>query len=476
VLRRYFLVLLFVIVLVAPFALKAMQRAPGPAEQPDALQLVIVTPNVESIRREFADAFSAWHQAHFNRPVHLDYRLIGGASDIVRYFESSKASLLEQQGTFRIDIAWGGGDVLFNRLKRSGILESVRLPDDVIRFAFPRPSLNGVMLLDAAQGTWYGTALSSFGICYNRDVCRYLGMNDPVSWNDLADPRYQRWLALADPTRSSAANAAFMTVVEKAMLDASTAGKSEDDGWAAGMGLIRQISANARLFTDAGSSVPGVVAAGDAAAGMVIDFHGRSEVDAVGEDRMGYVEPAGATTLSPDPIAVIKGAEHRELAIRFIEFVLSGPGQRLWITRAGAPGGPKLQSLRRLPVAPAVYADQRNFTDHVDPFGGNFGFTTSARRKQTFVVLARLIQLSCIDLLDELRATRQSIIQAQRPDLDRQLGTFPFDQQEAIRRGALWDRSSPLARLELERAWKEEFRAEYRRLQDAARQGSHARN
>src|SRR5204863_10080842 len=134
-------------------------------------------------------------------------------------------------------------------------------------------------------------------------ICKYLGTGDPRTWKDLADPRYYRWLVLADPTRSSAANAAFMTVVEKAMIDAPPSGKSEDRGWADGMGLIRMISDNARHFTDAGSSVPGVIAGGDAAAGMVIDFHGRSEVDAVGEDRLGYVEPLGATILSADPIA-----------------------------------------------------------------------------------------------------------------------------------------------------------------------------
>src|SRR5207244_683706 len=176
-------------------------------------------------------------------------------------------------------------------------------------------------------------------------------------------------------------------------LPASRAGKPEDQGWAAGMGLIRLISSNARLFTDAGSSVPGIVASGDAAAGMVIDFHGRSEVDAVGEDRLGYIEPAGETTLSPDPIAVVKGAEHQELAMQLVEFVLSEQGQKLWIVRADAPGGPRSQSLRRLPIAPSVYMDPSNFTDRVDPYSQNLGFASSATRTKTFRILAKLIEL-----------------------------------------------------------------------------------
>jgi hypothetical protein len=161
-----------------------------------------------------------------------------------------------------------------------------------------------------------------------------------------------------------------------------------------------------------------------------------------------------------------------ELAIRFVEFVLSEHGQRLWIARAGAPGGPMHQSLRRMPIAPLVYADQRNFTDHVDPFGQQLGFPTSSARKSTFRILAKLIELSCIDPLDELRETRRAIVEAKRGDLEAKLGTFPFDQQEAIRRGAEWDRATPLGRLELERKWKEAFREEYRRLREAAKTGA----
>ena len=57
-----------------------------------------------------------------------------------------------------------------------------------------------------------------------------------------------------------------MIVVEKAMADAAARGESEDVGWARGMGTIRQMAANARMFTDSGSAQPGVVASGDAAA------------------------------------------------------------------------------------------------------------------------------------------------------------------------------------------------------------------
>ena len=56
----------------------------------------------------------------------------------------------------------------------------------------------------------------------------------------------------------------------------------EDDheqGWRNGMNLIKIISANARYFTDSASKVTKDTASGNAAAGMCIDFYGRSEAE-----------------------------------------------------------------------------------------------------------------------------------------------------------------------------------------------------
>jgi ABC-type Fe3+ transport system substrate-binding protein len=468
--KRYIFVILFFIVLITPFVLKRLYgRAVERGPRADALRLIIVTPHVEGIRREFAEAFSDWHQRNFGRPVFVDYRLYGGTSEIVRYFESARDSVFARQGTYKIDLVWGGGDYLFDRqLKRPGFLEPIKLSEETMRRVFPNQEFNGIPLYDLQDGTWWGTALSSFGICYNKHVCAYLGAGEPQTWSDLRDPRFSSWLVMADPTRSSSAKQAFMTVVERAMVDAVEAGKSEDEGWAVGMGLIRQMAANARFFTDASSTVPGVIGSGDAAAGMTIDFYGRSQVQAIGEHRMGYVEPRGATAINPDPIAVVRGAEHKDVAIRFVEFVLSDEGQRLWNVRAGAPGGPRLTSLRRLPISPSVYRDMSSFTDPVNPYAETVAFHTDNRRKGTFTILGELIQMSCIDVLDELRETRRAIVEAGREDLDAKLGMFPFDQAEAMRRAERWKNANPVERLKLQREWTEEFRKEYRLLREQA--------
>src|SRR3954470_8387833 len=121
--KRYIFLTLFFIVLVTPLLL-----APARPKR-SGLRLVVITPHVEGIKREFADAFSAWHQQHFGQPVQMDYRVYGGASEIVRFFKSSQP-LFDRVGTYGIDMVWGGGTYLFDvQLKREGFLQPLKLPD-----------------------------------------------------------------------------------------------------------------------------------------------------------------------------------------------------------------------------------------------------------------------------------------------------------------------------------------------------------
>jgi spermidine/putrescine-binding protein len=237
------------------------------------------------------------------------------------------------------------------------------------------------------------------------------------------------------------------------------------------MGLIRQIAANARGFAAAASELPSAVSSGDAAASMAIDFYARSQIAAVGADRLGYVEPQGATMITPEPIALVQGAPHAEVARRFIEFVLSEAGQRLWITRPG-PGETPEMALQRLPVMPAVYDNPVNFTEFVNPYQVAGGFNTDPGRRRAFGVMDELVALCCIELLTDLRETRKAIVESSRAAaLDARLGVFPIDQAAAqagenVHRGML--KGQPEGWLRLQREWRRQFRQEYLQLRRAA--------
>lgn len=469
---RYTLAILFVTVLLAPIVMRwAIGRQERITPPKDALELIIIAVHNEPIRREFEEAFSAWHQAHFSQPVDINYLTFGGASDMRRTLDARSETSFARTGSYDIDLAWGGGDTLFDTILRPH-LEGIALDPQLIKDIFPQPTIAGLRLYEGSNPPlWFGTALASFGIGYNIDVVHYLGVPQPKTWRDLADPRYRNWILLADPTRSSTARTMFMVIVERAMADAAAAMRSADDGWAQGMGLVRQICANARSFSDSANLLPTQVANGEVAGAMTIDFYARSQMQAINEGRMGYVEPANATVINPDPIGMLKGAPHRELAKRFVEFVLSEQGQRLFDTKAGKPGGPKLSTLRRLPIRQSVYADMHDFADPVNPFEQASTFNTSRDRTKTFGIIGELVQASCMDLLIELRQTRDEILASKRSrELDAMLGKFPFNQAEALRRLDQYQKANALERLQLMQTWTQQFRDEYASLRRMAQE------
>jgi iron(III) transport system substrate-binding protein len=474
---RYVLLLLVLLVLTLPFIF----RRPTNSDQPAAARpgasdaLVIITPHLETVRRKFGKAFSQWYAQKYHRAVSIEYLSFGGG-DIIRYFQASEAAY-QRSGSYNIDIVWGGSDSMFNDVLKNKYLDKVTLDPTAMAATFPQADIGGVPLYDpdSVNGPrWFGAALSSFGILFNRDLLKFLRLPEPRTWSDLADPRYQGWIELADPTRSASAKTALMVIVEREMQTASQQHRPEVDGWARGMGLIRQIVANARGFTSAANELPGVVSSGDAAAAMAIDFYARAQIAAVGSGRIGYVEPQGATAVTPEPIALARGAPHSDTARRFIEFVLSETGQRLWITKAGKGETPEM-SLQRLPIMPSVYDHPVNFTEFSNPYRIVGGFNTQPSRRAALGLMDELVALCCIDLLTDLRATRRQITESARAaELDAQLGTFPID-QAASRAGmevhGRMLKGKPQDWLTLQRQWRQQFRQEYRELQRAAAQG-----
>jgi hypothetical protein len=124
--------------------------------------------------------------------------------------------------------------------------------------------------------------------------------------------------------------------------------------------------------------------------------------------------PAGGTTLSPDPIALMRGAPNREIAVAFIEYVMSMEGQKLWNFKPGTPGGPEHYALRRLPVRRDYYAQEawRGYRSdpEVNPYAGetplvyNAAWTGSLFREMSFV-----IRVMAIDTHGELAAAWKAI-------------------------------------------------------------------
>ena len=119
-------------------------------------------------------------------------------------------------------------------------------------------------------------------------------------------------------------------------------------------------------------------------------------------------------------------------------------------------------------LQPGHYVHRKRHSDARIPFRAHEVFSC-LQRVATFTILGELIEFSCMDLLDDLRATRIAIEKSPKAtELRAKLAHFPFDQAEAIRRAKKWSSASPADQLRLQRQWTSEFREEYRLLREEA--------
>lgn len=486
--------------------------------------LVIISPHNEAIRYEFSRAFGEHYRAKTGRTVRIDWRSVGGTSEIARYLQgeyynafqrewtaagrpwtaavaasftsakptdpAAREAFLASNAGIGIDLFFGGGAYDFIVQARAGTLVDSGVvaahPEWFTDASIPL-SVSGEPFYDP-EGRWIGTCLSSFGICYNSDSLRRLGVETlPASWTDLGNPRFFKQVALADPTKSGSIAKAFEMLIQQQMQEVVGANPSPTDeqlaaGWARGLQLIFRASANARYFADAAGKVPMDVSLGDAAIGMCIDFFGRFQSEAVkvgdAPSRLQYFTPVGGSSVGVDPIGLLRGAPNPALAREFITFVLSIEGQKLWNFRVGAPGGPVRYALRRLPVRKELYAPE--FTaDRSDPtvfpYEEAKAFTYhEAWTGPLFSALRFLIRVSCLDPHDEQVAAWKALVAANFPP--RATATFldvsaiDYPTAKTVIRPALRG-STPLAEVELARTLGERFRAQYREAERLAKLG-----
>lgn len=582
----------------ATVALPFLARRPAAETEewkPGDPELVIISPHNEAIRYEFGEGFSRWHQARYGRPVKVDWRVIGGTSEISRYLTSSfiaaarawwtsqgrswlpgaGESLIDRrfpvdappeisrradeseeswrrrteaeharwrelrelytrfrstddpsQISAKIDLFFGGGDYDHLKAHGEGLTVAPWPPESPPPDLFTDSRGREIIPARIAGETWrtptmFGNAVATFGICYNLDRLRDLGIErPPTNWSDLTDPRYFRQIGVADPTKSGSIAKAFELIIHQQCHEAvRAAGFSEEDidrfereiaaarlppgelppgvpadyqraierGWENGIRLIQKIGANARYFTDSAGKVPIDVSMGAAAAGIAIDFYGRFQAQTTrspdGRERMGFVAPAGGTGVSSDPISLLRGAPNRQIAIRFIEFVLSEDGQKLWTYRPGTPGGPIKYALRRIPVRrtffpsedPEIQAAHKqhmqyaadNLADpQINPYALAERFTYRPRWTAShFGVHRDLVRAMCLNASEELQRAWKAVISHGEPV--RQAAALSMIARLPDRPEPLTWRSAPrlvreYSRLDYMREWTVFYRASYR--------------
>jgi len=409
--------------------------------------VVIVTPHPEEIRTEFAAAFDDWHRARFGSGTRLEWRDVGGSGEAQRFVMSEFAA---KPGGIGIDVFFGGGPEPFLALAEKGLLERHVLSPEAAG-GLGR-EVNGLEIHDG-EGRWHGACLSSFGILRNARVEAWAGLPAARRWEDLANPRLLGWVGAGDPRLSGTMNNMY-----EAYLQAF--------GWERGWSLLARVAGNVRQFDRLSSSTAKEAMLGQVACAFCIDYYAFVQMAAAGGTNMAFVLPEDFVSVSPDGIAVLRGAPHATAAGRFMDFVMGEEGQRLWMLPAGHPQGPRRNTLLRLPVRPGLY--DRFASDspiRVRPFEVHSGFRYNARLANSRRDIVRsMFGALYVDVLEDLvRAWRRLVELGVPEDAAREFGSVPMGEAEALAlaKGA-W--ASPLERNRLKTRWQQEARDRYARL------------
>lgn len=540
--KKLGILLLLAIVIAIPFIFKKSGGSfSGVADE----TLVILTAHNEAVRHEFSLGFKDWYYKKTGKRVNIDWRSPGtGTQELLQYIDSVYANAFRLYWTQELGREWNA-QVQEAFMNRSGVLkEDAPAIFKEVREAFNNSNVSSGMDLffgggkvdvvtQAKKGQivpsgifelhpewfteeviphyfsgnelwdeghrWVGVAVSGFGIIYNRDVLKKKGIKQDIKqWEDLTSENLVGEVAATDPIGSGIFAMAFEIIIQqqiqkelKSLLDegasddAETRSKAISSGWMKGLQMIQLISANARYFTDASTKPVLDVSAGDCAVGLSIDFYGLFQEESLksrsGSERFVFVMPKGGSAVSPDPISLFKGAPHPQLALDFIEYVLSVEGQKLWDYKVGAPGGPKLYAINRAPIRKELYEgehlqyrqnpDLNLYRDAAD-FKYHAEWTANLFKELRFVIKAAFI-----DPHEDLVAAWKAIIEAdERGDEDdakmglarmQRLSSLSYDNVSGPIKKVLHS-GDPLDTVQLEAQITRQFRKQYEQARKIA--------
>jgi len=461
-------IILLSLVLVALLPI-AFQKEHSVKQRSSHRTLTIITSHNETIRREFATAFSKyWFRKTQGEVIYINWVTPGGSSEVRRVIDTKFSNFEKHQGeedveNVGLDLYFGGGVHEFDRAKSQGYLARLNIFKDKPQLflaaadtdnanTYVPEEAKGASIPQTHKGEtfydkdhqWLGACISSFGIVFNKDTLNRLGYTEdeyPKTWDDLTNPRLFKNIALADPTKSGSVTKVFELIIQQKMqkhikenpnpLPAESKERHRqrllNEGWEKGLKLVQKICANARYFSDSATKIPHDVANGDAAVGMCIDFYGRTynskHQQADGTSRVEFRTPIGGSSLSADPIAVFKHAAEPELAQAFVEFVMSDDGQMLW---NGDPKKareytqlPRLNALRRLPINKDIYLHKDYVTFFTDPDEMPYSNKESLHYDseltgKTFNALQTIIRVMAIDTHEELADAWVAILESNK--------------------------------------------------------------
>jgi ABC-type Fe3+ transport system substrate-binding protein len=270
-------------------------------------ELYLITPVSKDVHDPMLMAFAAWAKKKYNVDVKT--------SAIPKGTPVAYGQILEWKGRPQADVFWGGEGTLFDALAAEGLLEQVQLSKamwDAIPATIGKPV---PLPLKDPKKFWVGTTLEPYGIIYNKPALKRLGIQIEIKdWDDLLNAKLKGHIAQCTPDRSSSSHASYEVILQTY-------------GWEKGWEWLMKLAGNTGIFNARSRDVPSAVAKGEFAVGFAVPSY-MAFAEVLNGFDINFVYPKDAY-VTPEPMAVLKGAPHAKAGQAFIEFCLSEEGQLL---------------------------------------------------------------------------------------------------------------------------------------------------
>ncbi len=210
----------------------------------------------------------------------------------------SKVLAEKQAESVLADVLLVADNVTFESLKEQNMLQP-----------YQSPELQGIPADYIDKDHMYtGTKVITTGIVYNTELMD----TPPQAFSDLAGESCRNQAIMPSPLYSGAAayNLGVMT-------------RTEGLGWEYFEGL----KANGITVDKGNGAIQKAVVAGDKSCGILVDYMAvRSKNDGAPVE---FVYPREGSPAVTEPIGIVNGTKHQELAQAFVDYVLSEDGQKL---------------------------------------------------------------------------------------------------------------------------------------------------
>lgn len=410
-------------------------------------RLTIITPHNEEIRNAFEVVFANWYQTERGAPVDIQW-VVRGTQECLNYVNDVFELTRDAGPRVVPDVMFGGSITEHMLLADRDQSQNVAVGDRLKEI----PGEVAGLPTHNDNNRWFAVGLSSFGIIFNEKACRARGIDPPQTWKDLADPRFYSWMGLADPS-ASGSNLRCMTLI------------IQKYGWDEGWSIVMRTLANNRALGGRSSDVLRQVGDGVFLAAFAVNFDGMRLSNET-KGAVQYVNPPGATALSPDVISVLKTARDVSLAQDFVRFLLSEPGQVLFGVSAenrrsyGA-------TLYHYPIDPQMYekyADKLAMREN--PIKTDFGLKLDfGKLGQQDGIVKPLVAAACGENHVLLQRAWKAVIDAGMPAAAvAELTRPPFDEATALELGRKLQAADRDEAEKMIAEWSADFRARYERV------------